>query len=164
MTRRDRKELLKELVEVRALIGRTQHEMALLRADKDEREGATLISKESECAALLRREQQLVDMLSHAEEVKGRSDLVSIGSTVRVQIRGKEMEITISPNGDAAKGKITPEAPIAQALLAAREKKGTKEREGARVGDRVFADLPSGPVEMVVLEIRVEEEEAEKAE
>ena len=153
MTRRDRERTLEDLVRVRADIGSLNEEIAKLSTDEEDQESAAYASKQGERADLIRKERQLMDLLSNAEEVKGRSDVTSVGSTVLLEFPGEQetRRLTISQNGDVAVGRVSPEAPIAQALLEANQ------GEGAKVGDTVIADTPSGPLKMKVLEITVEE-------
>ena len=153
MTRRDRERTLEDLVRVRAGIDSLNQEIAKLSTDEEDQESAVYASKQGERVDLIHRERQLMNLLSNVEEVKGRSDVTSIGSTVLLEFPGKQetRRLTISQNGDIAVGRVSPEAPIAQALLEANQ------GGGAKVGDTVIAGTPSGPLEMKVLEITVKE-------
>lgn len=73
-----------------------------------------------------------------------RSDKVCVGSTVVVEIDGKEFTYTIngSREADPANGSVSNESPIGQALL------------DAKAGDVVEYDTPEGPVKCKVIKLK----------
>lgn len=77
-------------------------------------------------------------------EKNGNSDRVGVGSTVTIQEEGSDPEtyhIVGSAEADPLDGRISNESPLGKALL------------GAKVGDTVMAQTPSGTVPFKVMEI-----------
>jgi len=88
---------------------------------------------------------EIDDLLKNAiviEEEKGGSN-VRVGSSVAVSVNGKEKKFTIvgSNEADPLTGKISNESPIGRALL------------GAKVGDEVDVETPSGTAVYEILRI-----------
>lgn len=77
------------------------------------------------------------------DEDLGKGDRVRVGSTLNVEVNGKEKEFTIvgSTEADPLSGKISNESPIGNALL------------GARVGDTVGVQTPAGTTRYTVVSI-----------
>ena len=73
-----------------------------------------------------------------------RSNSVHIGSTVTVDMGGRERVFTIvgGAESDAAAGKISNESPVGKALI------------GAKVGDVVEVETQAGLIQYKVLEIQ----------
>ena len=71
------------------------------------------------------------------------SETVNIGSTVKAKCNGKEFTYTIVGSNEAnpSAGLISNESPIGQAFL------------GAKVGDKVKVEIPSGEMHCEVLQI-----------
>ncbi|QQE79432.1 transcription elongation factor GreA [Alicyclobacillus sp. SO9] len=91
----------------------------------------------------------LEKMLRNARIIKDDevdTDIVSIGSTVRLQDRefDEEVEYTIvgSAEADPSKNKISNESPVGRALI------------GASVGSVVDVNVPSGTIQFRVLDIK----------
>jgi len=77
-------------------------------------------------------------------EKNGNSDKVSIGSTVTVEEDGfgqETYEIVGSAEADPLEGRISNESPIGRAML------------GAKVGDKLRAETPSGEITFKVIKI-----------
>ena len=154
MTQADKEALEAELREIDAQEGPLSREVARMNMDKDDAQSATIVARRSELATLTRRRDEIVRTLSNAQVVEASgADTVSIGSRVLVQIAGQvpPVQLQICRNGNAKAGKITPESPIAKALLEGVDRDGR--RQGAKEGDTVVAKTPSGPTEITVLSI-----------
>ena len=150
MTQADEEALEDELSKMEAQEKSLRGEVASLNRDKDDAQSATIVARRSELATLARRRGEIIRALNNAQVVEVSSaDTVSIGSRVLVQIAGQvpPVQLQICRNGNAKAGKITPESPIAKALL-----EGV-DRGGAKKGDTVVAKTPSGPTEITVLSI-----------
>ena len=88
----------------------------------------------------------LEQMIRHAQVIDTAevSDSVRVGSTVEVESDGEKFtyQIVGSTEANPAKGRLSNNSPVGRALL------------GARVGNNVSVDLPSGSVSYRVLVIR----------
>lgn len=88
---------------------------------------------------------ELENLVNKSEviEENNNKDLVRIGSTVKAVCDSKEYTYTIvgSNEADPSKGLISNESPIGQAFL------------GAKIGDKVTIQIPSGERECKVLDI-----------
>ena len=155
MTQADKEALEDELRKLDDQERPLSREVARMNTDKDDAQSATIVARRSELATLARRRGEIIRTLSNAQvvEVSGAVDTVSIGSMVLVQIAGQvpTVQLQICRNGDANAGRITPESPIAKALLEGVNRSGR--RSGAKEGETVVADTPSGPTEITVLSI-----------
>ncbi len=88
---------------------------------------------------------ELENLINKSEVIKedSGSELVNIGSTVTARCNGKEVTYTIVGSNEASpsQGLISNESPIGQAFL------------GAKVGDKVNIEIPSGEMDCEVLQI-----------
>jgi transcription elongation factor GreA len=88
---------------------------------------------------------EIEEMLKNAEIIShsGNQNIVSIGSTVALKVGGKEVKYTIVGANEAnpAAGKISNESLVGKALL------------GAKRGDSVAVEAPSGRVEYQIVSI-----------
>lgn len=91
------------------------------------------------------RIQELEYILKYAKVAdNGKSkDAISVGSIVSVNLDGEKLtyELVGSTEADPLSGKISIESPIGSALL------------GKKVGEKLTADTPSGPVTVKVLKV-----------
>lgn len=88
---------------------------------------------------------ELDNLINKSEVIKEgvSTDVVNIGSTVKANCDGKEYTYTIVGSNEAnpTEGLISNESPIGQAFL------------GAKVGEKVTVEIPSGEMICEVLEI-----------
>jgi transcription elongation factor GreA len=91
------------------------------------------------------RIQELEEMIKNAEIIahKANHNMVSIGSTVGVNVNGKSLKYTIVGANEAhpASGKISNESIVGRSLL------------GAKKGDKIPVDTPAGKTEYEITSI-----------
>lgn len=112
-------------------------------------ENAEYDAARKEEARIYARTEEVKAILETATFVDDKNvsdDVVSVGTIVKVYDKSfdEECEYTITGYSDAdpMNGLISSESPVGKALI------------GARVGDEVTADIPTGKAEMRVLQIR----------
>ncbi|HEV8601330.1 MAG TPA: transcription elongation factor GreA [Patescibacteria group bacterium] len=114
-------------------------------AHGDLSENADYAQAKEEQAFIEGRIQELEEMVKNAEIIQhnGSHNMVSIGSTVTLKINGKEVVYTIVGANEAnpAAGKISNESLVGRALL------------GAKNGDKVPVEAPSGKTEYEIINI-----------
>jgi transcription elongation factor GreA len=120
--------------------------VATARSHGDLKENAEYEYSRKEQSFIEGRIQSLERMLRNAEIIEhgGASDAVQLGSTVEVESDGEHDTYVIvgSTEANPAAGRLSNNSPVGRALI------------GARVGDSVSVDLPSGSVSYRVLEVR----------
>ena len=108
-------------------------------------ENADYAQAKEEQAFIEGRIQELEDMVKNAEIIahNGNHQAVSVGSTVSLKINGNTVKYTIVGSNEAnpAAGKISNESLVGRSLL------------GAKVGQKVKVEIPSGATEYEVIEI-----------
>jgi transcription elongation factor GreA len=116
---------LKELVEVRRpdVIARIKSAKEL----GDLSENAEYSSAKDEQSFIEGRIQELEDVIKHAKVVKdgnGDSKMIQIGSKVTIEVEGDTdtFELVGPAESDPARGKISTDSPVGQALLGHKEK------------------------------------------
>lgn len=91
------------------------------------------------------RISELDNLINKSEVIKEGlgTEIVNIGSTVKVNCDGKEYTYTIVGSNEASpsEGRISNESPIGQAFL------------GSKIGDKVTVEIPNGEMLCEVLEI-----------
>ncbi len=114
-------------------------------AHGDLTENADYAQAKEEQAFIEGRIQELMETIKNAEVIKtdGNRNIVSIGSTVKLQANGQEKIYTIVGSNEAnpAEGRISNESLVGQKLI------------GAKPGDRVEVETPSGKVMYEIVEI-----------
>lgn len=114
-------------------------------AHGDLSENADYAQAKEEQAFIEGRIQELEEMIKNAEIIKsdGNTGMVSVGSTVKVSINGQRKSYTIVGSNEAnpAEGRISNESLVGQRLI------------GAKPGDKVEVETPSGKVAYEVVEI-----------
>lgn len=90
---------------------------------------------------------ELEDLINKAvviEENKKSSQIIDLGSTVKVQSQNGEKEYKIigSKEADPEKGLISNESPLGKAFL------------GRKIGEKVIVKTPKGEVEYTILEVK----------
>lgn len=146
VTKRGLKKLEDELLELKNIRRREIAERINQAKELgDLSENAEYVEAKTEQAFIEGRIIELDDMIRHAiviDESK-RSDVVVIGSTVKVASRERAMEFSIvgSNEADPAHGKISNESPLGSAFL------------GHREGDTVPVQTPSGTVDYTLQSI-----------
>lgn len=141
ITKEGRKELEKELEELKSRRGEIAEKIAAARDYGDLSENAEYDAAREEQGLVETRIAEIEDILMNAEELKaGRRTAVSLGSTVTLKNGGKDVVYTIvgPVEADPLEGKISDESPIGQALL------------GKKVGDTVSITTPKGTTEYTV--------------
>ncbi|MCF6276529.1 MAG: transcription elongation factor GreA [Candidatus Magasanikbacteria bacterium] len=91
------------------------------------------------------RAREITSILDNSEIItKGGSSSIGLGSTITVEVRGKEKEYTITgpQEADPLNGKISNESPLGSAFL------------GKKKGDVVEVQIPSGTQEYKILNIQ----------
>jgi transcription elongation factor GreA len=120
--------------------------VATARSHGDLKENAEYEYARKEQSFIEGRIQMLEQMIRHAQVIDTAevSDSVRVGSTVEVESDGEKFtyQIVGSTEANPAKGRLSNNSPVGRALL------------GARVGNSVSVELPSGSVSYRVLEIR----------
>jgi transcription elongation factor GreA len=108
-------------------------------------ENADYAQAKEEQAFIEGRIQELEEMVKNAQIIahSHNSNIVSIGSTVSAKVGGREVKYTIVGANEAnpALGKISNESLVGRALL------------GAKKGDRIPVEAPSGKMEYEVTHI-----------
>lgn len=137
------KQELKELKTVKRqeIAGRLEHAKSL----GDLSENAEYQETKEEQSLVEQKIADLEETLREAVIIKGhRTDVVAIGSTVRVSSNLGEETYTIvgSEEANPAEGKISNESPLGKAFL------------GKKVWDTVEVKTPAGVIEYKVMEIR----------
>ncbi len=89
---------------------------------------------------------ELIEMVQNAhiiEEKKGNGE-VHVGSTIRVEVNGKEKEFTITGGAEAnpGEGRISNESPLGSAFL------------GRKQGDVVEVQVPSGKMRYTIVNVK----------
>lgn len=110
-------------------------------------ENAEYVEAKNEQSFVEGRIVELESILKNATIItqgKRTSDIVQVGSSVRVQKDGEEIdyEIVGSNEADPSAGKISNESPLGTAFL------------GKKVGEVVAVDVPKGTVEYTIVHIR----------
>lgn len=152
MTQEGYDKLQREIAELEKRRPGIKQQIQEAREKGDLRENADYHAAREELAMLEAKLAYLRGQLANAVIVdpsKIPTDRVTLGHTVVFQRLddGKTLTRTLVGAGqaDAASGKILPTSPIGKALI------------GAAVGDTVVAELPSGPIKLRILEIRLGE-------
>ncbi|HET8568250.1 MAG TPA: transcription elongation factor GreA [Candidatus Limnocylindria bacterium] len=108
-------------------------------------ENSELEQAKNDQAFLEGRILQLEQTIKHAViiEQNGHSDVVEVGSTVKLQSDGETVEYVIVGSAEAkpAEGRISNESPVGKALL------------GHKKGDTIRVAAPAGAVEMKILAV-----------
>ena len=114
-------------------------------AHGDLSENADYAQAKEEQSFIEGRIQELEEVLKNAEIIKsnGHSNIVAVGSTVKVNVNGGERTYTIVGSNEAnpAAGRISNESVVGQKLL------------GLKKGDKVEIETPGGKSVYEVLEI-----------
>ncbi len=114
-------------------------------AHGDLSENADYAQAKEEQAFIEGRILEIEEMIKNAEiiEHNGNHNIVSIGSTVTLKINDREVTYTIVGSNEAnpAAGKISNESLVGRALL------------GAKSGQVVFVETPSGKTEYAIVSI-----------
>ncbi len=114
-------------------------------AHGDLTENADYAQAKEEQAFIEGRIQELEELIKNAELIKtdGNRNIVSIGSTVKLRVNGQERIYTIVGSNEAnpAEGRISNESLVGQKLI------------GAKPGDRLEVETPSGKVMYEIVEI-----------
>ncbi len=114
------------------------------RAEGDLKENAEYHAAKADAAMLEAKIARMREQLRAAEIVEeADGDAAGMGSTVGYEDGGKEMTFTLVPASEAepGNGRLSIDSPVGQAL------------SGARVGDTVSLDSPSGPREVRVTSV-----------
>ncbi len=108
-------------------------------------ENADYAQAKEEQAFIEGRIMEIEEMIKHAEIIahSANHNIVSIGSTVAVAVNGKNVQYTIVGANEAnpAAGKISNESLVGRSLL------------GAKKGDKIPVETPSGKSEYEVIQI-----------
>jgi transcription elongation factor GreA len=108
-------------------------------------ENADYAQAKEEQAFIEGRIQEIEEMIKNAQIIShnGNHNVVSIGSTATVKVNGKEAKYTIVGSNEAnpASGKISNESLVGRSIL------------GAKVGDKVSVQTPSGTSEYEIVSI-----------
>ena len=114
-------------------------------AHGDLSENADYAQAKEEQAFIEGRIQELEETIKNAEIIKidGSKNMVSVGSTVKVMVDGKELKYTIVGSNEAnpAQGRISNESLVGQRLL------------GSKPGAKLSVNTPAGKANYEVLEI-----------
>ena len=114
-------------------------------AHGDLSENADYAQAKEEQAFIEGRIQELEETIKNAEIIKtgGSKNLVSVGSTVKVMVDGKERKYTFVGSNEAnpAQGRISNESLVGQKLL------------GSKPGDKLSVTTPAGQASYEILEI-----------
>ena len=139
---------LKEEYEFRSKIERERIKVAIAEARSfgDLSENAEYDEARNEQAKNEARIKELEELIQHAEvvdETMHDSETVGLGSTVKVERNGAEVEYKIvgSNEADPFENKISDMSPVGRALI------------GAKVGDTVQVETPARVVSMKVLHV-----------
>ena len=132
-----RKELEKELAELKSRRGATAEKIAEARSFGDLSENAEYDAAREEQGLLETRVIEIEDILQHASIIKSAdATVVGLGSAVELKNSDKTVTYTVvgPVEADPMEGKISDESPIGQALM------------GKKVGDEVTISTPKGEI------------------
>lgn len=123
--------------------------IAVAREQGDLSENADYQSARNEQEILQARIDEIEEILSKATvaaDNNGKSSVISMGSTVILEMLGKGQKVTYILGGQyestPAEGKISIESPVGKALL------------GKSKGDKVSVEVPAGKMEYKILEVK----------
>ena len=132
-----RKELEKELAELKSRRGEIAEKIAEARSFGDLSENAEYDAAREEQGLLETRVIEIEDILQHASIIKS-ADATVVGLGSAVELKNSDRTVTYTVVGpveaDPMEGKISDESPIGQALM------------GKRVGDEVTISTPKGEI------------------
>ncbi len=132
-----RKELEKELAELKSRRGEIAEKIAEARSFGDLSENAEYDAAREEQGLLETRVIEIEDILQHASIIKAAdATVVGLGSAVELKNSDKTVIYTVvgPVEADPMEGKISDESPIGQALM------------GKKVGDEVTISTPKGEI------------------
>lgn len=132
-----RKELEKELEELKSRRGEIAEKIAEARSFGDLSENAEYDAAREEQGLLETRVIEIEDILQHASIIKAAdTTVVGLGSAVELKNSDKTVTYTVvgPVEADPMEGKISDESPIGQALM------------GKKVGDEVMISTPKGEI------------------
>ncbi|QCT42039.1 transcription elongation factor GreA [Candidatus Nanosynbacter featherlites] len=132
-----RKELEKELAELKSRRGEIAEKIAEARSFGDLSENAEYDAAREEQGLLETRVIEIEDILQHASIIKSAdATVVGLGSAVELKNSDKTVTYTVvgPVEADPMEGKISDESPIGQALM------------GKKVGDEVTISTPKGEI------------------
>ena len=132
-----RKELEKELAELKSRRGEIAEKIAEARSFGDLSENAEYDAAREEQGLLDTRIIEIEDILQHASIIKSAdATVVGLGSAVELKNSDKTVTYTVvgPVEADPMEGKISDESPIGQALM------------GKKVGDEVTISTPKGEI------------------
>ena len=132
-----RKELEKELAELKSRRGEIAEKIAEARSFGDLSENAEYDAAREEQGLLETRVIEIEDILQHASIIKSAdATVVGLGSAVELKNSNKTVTYTVvgPVEADPMEGKISDESPIGQALM------------GKKVGDEVTISTPKGEI------------------
>ncbi len=132
-----RKELEKELAELKSRRGEIAEKIAEARSFGDLSENAEYDAAREEQGLLETRVIEIEDILQHASIIKSAdATVVGLGSTVELKNSDRTVTYTVvgPVEADPMEGKISDESPIGQALM------------GKKVGDEVTISTPKGEI------------------
>lgn len=132
-----RKELEKELAELKGRRGEIAEKIAEARSFGDLSENAEYDAAREEQGLLETRVIEIEDILQHASIIKA-ADATVVGLGSAVELKNSDRTVTYTVVGpveaDPMEGKISDESPIGQALM------------GKKVGDEVTISTPKGEI------------------
>jgi transcription elongation factor greA len=132
-----RKELEKELAELKSRRGEIAEKIAEARSFGDLSENAEYDAAREEQGLLETRVIEIEDILQHASIIKA-ADTTVVGLGSAVELKNSDRTVTYTVVGpveaDPMEGKISDESPIGQALM------------GKKVGDEVTISTPKGEI------------------
>lgn len=132
-----RKELEKELAELKSRRGEIAEKIAEARSFGDLSENAEYDVAREEQGLLETRVIEIEDILQHASIIKS-ADATVVGLGSAVELKNSDRTVTYTVVGpveaDPMEGKISDESPIGQALM------------GKKVGDEVTISTPKGEI------------------
>ncbi|MBF0990691.1 transcription elongation factor GreA [Candidatus Nanosynbacter sp. BB002] len=132
-----RKELEKELAELKSRRGEIAEKIAEARSFGDLSENAEYDAAREEQGLLETRVIEIEDILQHASIIKS-ADATVVGLGSAVELKNSDRTVTYTVVGpveaDPMEGKISDESPIGQALM------------GKKVGDEVTISTPKGEI------------------
>ena len=132
-----RKELEKELAELKSRRGEIAEKIAEARSFGDLSENAEYDAAREEQGLLETRVIEIEDILQHASIIKA-ADATVVGLGSAVELKNSDRTVTYTVVGpveaDPMEGKISDESPIGQALM------------GKKVGDEVTISTPKGKI------------------
>ena len=137
ITASGRKELEKELAELKSRRGEIAEKIAEARSFGDLSENAEYDAAREEQGLLETRVIEIEDILQHASIIKA-ADATVVGLGSAVELKNSDRTVTYTVVGpveaDPMEGKISDESPIGQALM------------GKKVGDEVTISTPKGAI------------------